>query len=273
MASNLACVGLAAACQAELSALVDAVLPSAVRLGQGAGVELLRWEDPSGARLVFVVDDGQVVSFLPSFASAASTRLAHVNRLNADVAIAAVVDDEGEQLTSVAFELEQIRLLPDHPVKSALAGVSFLGTRISVHLDSEAFGRSPESLLDPNADPDEPPPAHYVERGFKWPPRVGEESFFSYGVFGDPSQAKAHGRFSGVVLHAERRTVRQTGQSFIVAKVQTVGIEANVCLSGLEFEGVPEPGQIIAGDVFIVGSMPELEPSSPTRRWWQRARS
>jgi len=272
MESNLACIGLATADEAALNVLVRAVLPSAVRFGRVADVELYRWEDRSGARLILGVKNGHVVSLLPSFAAEQSTRLADLRRVNADVAIAAVIDEDGEQLTSLALELEQIRLLTDHSVESAAAAISFLGRRVSVHADSEAFSRSVDSLLDPNADPNQPPSAHYIERGLKWPPRVGNESFFSYGVFADPTHAEAGARFAGVVIHSERRTVQQSGQTFVVSTINTVGIEATVCLSGAEFAEVLQPGQVVAGEAFIVGSVPALEQSKPVSRWWQRRR-
>jgi hypothetical protein len=44
---------------------------------------------------------------------------------------------------------------------------------------------------------------HYLERGWSWPPRLASESFISYGVFGDPAQARARARLSGTVLKAE----------------------------------------------------------------------
>jgi hypothetical protein len=273
MASNLACIGLAAANEAELNTLVGGVLPRAVRFGRDGEVELYRWQDPSGARLIVGMRDGQVISLLPSFAAERSTRLAGVRRANADVAIASVVDEDGEQMTSLALELEQIRLLPEDVVDSAAAAITFLGRRVSVHTDSEAFSHSAESLLDPKADPNEPAPAHYIERGLKWPPRVGDESFFSYGVFTDPTGAEAVARFAGVVRHSERRAVHHSGQAFVVATIQTVGIEATVCLSGAEFADALQPGQVVAGEAFVVGSVPELEQTKPAHRWWRRRRA
>jgi len=44
---------------------------------------------------------------------------------------------------------------------------------------------------------------HYLERGWSWPPRLASESFISYGVFGDPAQARDRARLSGTVLKAE----------------------------------------------------------------------
>ena len=132
--------------------------PSAHRFGVVDTLELLRWQDASGARLVFGVANGDLIDFLPSFASTASVRLRDLRRANADVVVAAVVDDDGEQLTSLAFECEQMRLVPTGGVESALASLVLLGRQVSVHTDAASFGADPASLLDPDADPDAPPP-------------------------------------------------------------------------------------------------------------------
>jgi hypothetical protein len=80
------------------------------------------------------------------------------------------------------------------------------------------------------------------------------------------------------VLKAERRTVALTAQSFIVAEVSTVGITASVCLKGSDFAAVPLPGQVIAGEVFIAGSLVGFEAGASPKpslrrkpaRWFSR---
>ena len=270
MASNLACVGLAVADTAELTGLIRAVLPDAAVVGSGQGVELLRWEDPSGARLLLHRQEGQIRSVLPSYSGEPSTRVAAVHRANPTVAVADVTDERGEVVTRLALELEQMPLLTDALDGGAPAAITFLGRKVTVHPDAAAFGRSPDSLLDPNADPNRPPPAHVAERGLAWPPRLGAESFLSYGVFGEPEQANAWARVAGTVLRAERRTVERTGQRFVVATVRTLGMVASVCLSGVELGGELAPGNVVSGDVYVVGSVPVLERPSPSTRWWRR---
>src|SRR5688572_12872699 len=133
MASNLACVGLAVSTRDELEVLVAAIRPAAVRFGRIGGIEWLRWDDPSGARLVIGLENGVLVDFLPCFAADATTRLARVQNVNSEVTSADVVDDDGQQTTALTFELEQRRLLPDQPVESALASFVFLGRNVTVH--------------------------------------------------------------------------------------------------------------------------------------------
>ena len=109
MASNLACIGLEMADANAFNDLVSAVLPQAAPLGPVGDIEILRWEDPSGARLIFGVRQGSVVDFLPSLSSHSGIRLGDLAPANDDVVTAKIVDDDGEQVTSAAFELEQRR--------------------------------------------------------------------------------------------------------------------------------------------------------------------
>jgi len=78
----------------------------------------------------------------------------------------------------------------------------------------------------------------------------------SAGVFSAPEQAQAYALLHGTVLDAERRTVIATGQSFIAARVRTAGFEVDLCVPATI--PVPEPGNIIGGQVFLVASMPAL---------------
>ena len=119
---------------------------------------------------------------------------------------------------------------------------------------------------------DEPPPPEYAERGWEWPPRIAAESFFSYGVFGGTG---AGAMLHGIVLGADRRTVAETGQTIVVATVRLLGFKVCVCLPGDRLPTNPVKGNVIGGDVYLVGSMPglvsnDLQPRS--RRGWLRRR-
>lgn len=229
MASNLDCVGLGVGDPAGLGRLVDMAVRYAEHLGELAGVSVLRWQDPSGARLVLGMRGTEVVDLLPSYAGAPGARLANVHAVNDDVVIADVLDEDGEQVTMLAAELEQRRLLP--AAKGAVQGLACvvaLGVDVTVWPDEDAFAASDASLVsDDGGDPGEAP-AHWVEQGWPWPPRMAAESFISYGVFGNPKQAEAYARLNGTVLRAQRKTVVATGQEFVAARVRTVGFEADV---------------------------------------------
>ncbi|MCU1428670.1 MAG: hypothetical protein JWL83_2670 [Actinomycetia bacterium] len=273
MSSNLACIGLAVDDDSALNALVSAVLPRGVLVGRADGIDVVRWEDPSGARLVFALKDKRVIDFLPSLSSRPGARLASVRASNASVATAAVVDEDGEQLTSVAVELEQRQFLGRSADLNGPAAIIAFGRAVTVHESAEAFAAADDSLLDPDADRDAAPPPHYAERGWPWPPRVAAESFFSHGVFGDPDQAVATAQMAGVVSESARRVVVETGQSFGVARVRTAGFEADVCLDARTHPTVPSSGAIISGTVFLVASIEALEPGpESTRRRFSRRR-
>ncbi len=240
-------------------------------LGSADGIDVLLWEDSnSGARLMIGVRATRVVDLLPSVASSGRTRLRDLRMVNDEVATAAVVDEDGEQLTSIALELEQRHLLGRATLGEVDAAVVACGVSVTSFPDKNPFSESRESLLDPNAENASEPPAHLAERGWTWPPRMAAQSFFSHGVFSEPAAAQATARLYGVVSESTRRTTAQTGQTFMVARVRTIGFEVDVCLSADEHEELPEPGAVLGGRVFLVGSVPTL--TTRTGRWrrWSR---
>ena len=274
MASNWACVGLPLTTGDELGALLEAVMPTARQVDSVNGVDVYRWQDDSGARLVVYVEDGAIVDVLPSFAATGTTRVGDVVARSGEIVSAAILDDDGEQLTAAAFRLEQRPMLANRTIDAAAAHFVFLCGSVTVHADDAAFAASPASLLVPGAEDDDPPPENVVESGLKRPLRFGSDSFISYGVFGDPADAPPVARFGALVRSAERRTNTALGQSFVVAAANIVGIEATLCLSGQEFPDVPVPGQVIAGEAYLVASISDLESpprSAPRRRLWRRA--
>lgn len=270
MASNLACVGLAVDEQAAFGDLVMQAVQDTAVIGRAGRSSLHRWEDSSGARLVLVTEQSEIVGALPSYDSGAEVNLTAVTAANEDVVTAAVVDGDGEQLTSAAFELEQRLLMPKRPLDKAVCSLTALGRSVSVHADDEAFAASSDSLMSPDTEDDGEPPAHYVEQGWAWPPRMAAESFISYGVFGEAAQAEATARLNGIVVASERKTNRLTGQTFIVARVRSVGFEVDLCMSIDEHPEPPPPGAVVGGEVYLVGSIPTLEPDPTARRSWFR---
>ena len=256
MASNLACVGLGVADVRDLSNLVRQASATARPAGTFDGVEVTRWQDPSGAALVLGWRDGDVADLLPTYASAVGGRVASCRLVNGSVAAAAVVDGEGQQLAGLTFEAEQYRRLKalGRPV-AGVARITALGTSITVHPDAEAFAASPDNLLNPVADPAGQPPAGDDDRDWAWPARVGPESFFSYGIFGDPAESTARARLSGTVVQAGHHTCTLTGQGFSAVTVRLVGFEAAVCLPDSEHPVTPEPGNVISGTVILTAAI------------------
>lgn len=272
MASNLACVGLAVASEDEIQSLVTQLLPLATPVGRAGRVEVVRWQDVSGARLVLGLEAGVVVDLLPSFAASPSARLRSIEFVSGDVARAAVVDEDGEQVTALAIEFEERRLLSAAPVVTeGVAGIAALGVDVEVFEDEDAFGASPLSLVDPDRA-DEPPPAHVLEHGLGWPARWGPESFFSFGVL-DGENPSAYARLAGTVLEADVRTVGITGRRFVHAEVRTVGFDAHVCMPHVEGAAVPVPGNVLSGVVFLAGVLPRSTAvETEKRKWFRRFR-
>jgi hypothetical protein len=199
----------------------------------------------------------------------ASAWLADIRMVNYDVAVAAVVDESGDQLTSAGLEIEQRRLLPGQPVEHASATISALGVEVAIFDSIASFEQSDASLLSDESTETEPP-AHYVENGWDWPPRVAANSFISYGVFSEGDAVTAHARLSGVVGATERRTVAETGQDIVVAVVETAGFEVTVCLEGAAHRD-PPVGGVISGTVFLVAALDGL-PAQNRSRWRLRRR-
>ena len=181
VASNLACIGLAVNDGTELGQLVTAAHRSARQIGVYDGVQVARWQDDSGAALILGWRSGELLDLIPAYTAASGGLLSGCHLINESVASAAVVDAEGEQLTAMAFDAEQYRQLQalGQPVSSP-ARITALGVAVEIYQDDDVFAASPGSLLDPSADSArEPPPQHYLDRGWTWPPRVASESFFS----------------------------------------------------------------------------------------------
>jgi hypothetical protein len=255
VSSTLACAGLPVTDEQQLSALLDRIMPEVQELGRTGRKRVVRWTDPSGARLVLDVTDEGVVDLLPSFRSGTTVLLGDLRAVNSDVAIASLLDEDGEEMTSVALALEQRRLLPRQPVARVRASLTALGVDVVVHPDAGAFESSDASLLDPDASGGAPPSTW--ERDWPWPPRVAANSLLSYGVFAEVADATAHARLAGEVLLAERRTVQATGADVVVAEVRTAGFSVTVCLEGAAHPQTPVPGNVLSGTVLLTASLEE----------------
>lgn len=234
----MSCVGLRIQGRDELAQLLTNVVPRSLSLGVVDGIDVRRWEDPSGARLILDLQDGKLISLLPSFAAPAGALVAGLRPLSDEVAVADVVDTDGETLTRLALGLEEQRFLPpDDEGWHGRAAIVALGNEVEVHENEDAFAASPASLLDPETEG-------------AASPRMGAESFISFGLFGDPD---AQARLHGTVKASERRVVAQTGQEVVLAVVQTAGFNATLCTPADALAWQPVPGNVLGGSVFMVG--------------------
>ncbi len=268
MSSNLECVGLGVDDEADFERLVDAAMASAQVVGEVGGVTVLRYDDLSGARIVFGVSDRSIVDLLPSFAGEPGCRVGELRMLDDEAAALSFVDEDDEVLTVGAVEVEERAWLragarPPAPVGAHLVA---LGVDMTVHADQDSYERSPESLLSEEDASAERPVDLPPDVG--WPLGFSAESFVSHGAF--DKEDGAYARLSGVVLSAERRAVALTGGAFVHARVRSVMGEVDVCLP--DPAGVPPPGAVVAGTAFLVGGLSGWVPGSKaaTSSWWER---
>lgn len=268
MPSNFDCIGLPGDSTEVIASLIEQILPASTHLGTAhSGAETYRWQDPSGARVVIEMRGKLVHSAVPSFAGMPATQLRNVVRLNDDVSSAEVTDDNGEQVTALALDLEQRAMLGRLTVAGRASLVAFVG-ELTVHADADAFAASPASLL---ADPASEPPAHFVEMGWPWPPRMGLESFISHGLFESARGARPLASLNGIVRDAHRRTNALTGTDFVTASVATAGFSVDVCMRPSDIADLPQAGQAVAATVYMVGSLDEwvVQASPPERSGWR----
>lgn len=258
MSSNLSCIGLDLTDESQFRRVVGAALDGATVLGERAGRRVLRWEDADGARLVLVLGPKrELLALTPSFAGEPGAVLASLRHATEECWTAAVTQD-GEQVTALAADLEQSALIDPAGGAGGRAAVVALGTSVAVLPDVAAFRASRASLLSPEREDPGEPPAHHVENGWPWPPRMAEESFISYGVFGDPAQAEPVARLNGTVLRSRTCRNALTGGVFHVARVRTAGFEVDVCLDASEHPQLPPPGSVVAGTVYLVAALESL---------------
>ena len=255
MASSLACIGLDVDSLDALNAHLSA-MPSEL-VGRIAGVESVRYTDPSGARVVVAVDqEGDTIDLVPSYDARAGALLGALGPLGPVVQTDVRLED-GSTATRLAADLEQRRHL-DGVLAGPLRGsVVALGLDVTVHADEAAFTASDSSVLG-TPGPDETPQ------------RWAAESFVAYGLFGTEGKPDPTAFLAGTVLDARTHTHSATGQTFHVARVRTVGFEATLCLPGSEHPTAPAAGNVVAGTCYLVVDVPTLwtvEPPRRKKRW------
>jgi hypothetical protein len=256
VASRFDCLGLGVASVGDLDDLVERALPRAFPVGEPEHPGMFRWQDASGARILFELEDDGIHGLVTSYAGAPGARLAQVWLANEETAYADAVDEDGETLTRFAIELEQRLLLRGTTAPAGgAASVVALGVDVRAHAGPAAFEASDDSLLaGPGEETDSTEPAGEIGRE---PVRLAAESLISYGLFGDPADSQPFARVSGTVLTVTPKRVALTGGRFTVARVRTVGMEVDLCLPGDQRDLTV--GGVVSGTVLLVGSLPHLE--------------
>ncbi|GAA1892891.1 hypothetical protein [Lapillicoccus jejuensis] len=230
MPSNFACLGFVRdpLHEDELFALLDRAFHLSRRLGVGLdGAHVHRWAGEDGSVLVVEVDGaGGVVGVTPSLVGRPGVRLADLRRVSVDVVTATALGPDQEPVAPLAVDLEERRFLDTHEA-AADASVVALGRDVAL------------------ADAD------------------AERTVHSYGV-GDgvarvPQQDAGRARLTGTVLAVQERRNELTDLPYRVARVDTVLGEVDLALA---VPG-PEPvvGDVLTGEVYLVGSVPALLPT------------
>ncbi|MCE1173679.1 MAG: hypothetical protein LWW77_03610 [Propionibacteriales bacterium] len=249
MASNLGCIGLDTDADG-FGDLMQRAYEAGEVVARRPQLTIVRWQDSSGARIVFALGaDGQPLSATPSLAGGPGAILADVVYQGDDVWKTSIVDDQGEQATAVAVELEGSAFFDQEQPPSGPATIIALGVGVTFFADEDAFNTSPASQL--SSDPGDAPP-EYAEKGWTWPPRWSPQSVLSYGLF-DAADG-AHAMLNGTVLAARTAHNSLTGQQFHIARVRTVGFEAELCVAATE-HALPVAGQVVSGTVYLIADL------------------
>lgn len=257
MPTDLACIGIDVADPDELERVGAVARERASRLGERAGRRAPRRQDDDGARLVLVVErTGRLGALTPSADAEPGAEPGDMTDL-AEECWSAVVLQDGEKVGPLAADVERSALLAAGA--GGRAGIVALGTDVQVLPDPATVEASPASLADGR---DDDPPARRVEEGWRWPPRMGAESFASLGLLGPPTEATARTHLDGVVLRSRTCRNSLTGAAFHVVRVRTGSLEADVCLAVEEHRDAPPPGAVVTGTVDLVVAL-ELPPARP----------
>lgn len=247
MATMYECIGLPIQDDESLRAVTLGLFPDATVLGETTAGAVLRWQDPSGARITFTLDpDDLIIDVVPSIDGAPGASLGRLGVLHGSIFEADVVDLYDETLTRLAMDFERY-LLMDHPdgTWSPRTSITALGLDVATFASPKAFADSAASVL--SGDASDPAAKH-----------VGHESFIPVGLFGPPEDVLPIARLSGTVVHATRRRNTRSRLLFDVARVRTVGMEVDVCTpAGGRLAAL---GEVISGTVYLVGSERNSEP-------------
>ena len=247
MATVYECIGLPIQDDESLRAVAPGLFRDATVLGETTAGAVLRWQDPSGARVTFTLDsEGLIVDVVPSIDGAPGASLGQIGALHGSIFEADVVDHDDETMTRLAMDLERYLLIDARDgAWSARTSITALGLDVATFASPQAFAGSAASILSGDASD---PAAK----------RLGHESFIPVGLFGPAEDVVPIARLSGTVMHATRRRNARSGLEFDVARVSTVGMEVDVCTpaSGR----LAELGEVISGTVYLVGSEGNSEP-------------
>lgn len=211
------------------------------------------WRDESGAKLVVNLDADGRVEAIPGFAGGPSALVTGLSAIDdTDLAVADVMDDDGQQVTRLCAVLDQRRLLPlvggDQTFEAVITG---LALSVQSYADEAAFAASPDADLGPLSRPRTLPNGTVLERA-----QLGPQSFIPGGMFEEPVSPMA--MVVGQVDRSWTKTVAKTGASFHVAHITTVGALGLYLCWPAELAPLAQAGQTVFAQAYLTMSIPQI---------------
>ncbi|SEF24196.1 hypothetical protein SAMN05421837_102607 [Amycolatopsis pretoriensis] len=263
MASHFEAIGIGVTSQHEFGERVVSLISAGTARQISAKTSEHIWTDPSGARLVAQVRNGEIEFLLPSLAGTTpAIPVRDVRLVDDETAMLDLLDDVDRQLICpVAVELEDRAVLAHHGgrLESGSLVLAALAEDVTVHADAEAYFAS--------QDDDKP--------------KFGADHFIPSGTFAlaEPSPdwtPSAHALFAGEVIDVETPVNTVTGTAFHRIRVRTIAaIELEVAIAATDLEQPPARGNVVSGTFFLTGRL-GLQPTDPAenppkrRRWFRR---
>ncbi|EME61673.1 hypothetical protein H074_10890 [Amycolatopsis decaplanina DSM 44594] len=221
------------------------------------------WTDPSGARLVAQVRNGEIEFLLPCLAGTTpAVPVRDVRLVDDETAMLELLDGvDGELVCPIAVELEDRAVLAHSGGRLEIGSLvlAALAEDVTVHADAEAYSAS--------QDDDGPKFAadHFIPSGT-----------FSLTERSPDRTPSAHALFAGEVIEVETPVNTVTGTAFHRIRVRTIAaIELDVAIATTDVEQPPARGNIVTGTFFLTGRL-GLQPTDPAensskrRRWFRR---
>jgi hypothetical protein len=211
------------------------------------------WRDPSGAKVVVNVNGRGEVEAIPGFAGGTTARITDIGWVEGTDALAAyVVDDQGAEVTRLCAACDQWRFLPGVSCEETFeAIITGLALKVRIYQGPDAFRVSPDADMSPLSEPLTLPNGVVLDRL-----PFGSESFVPGGMFQQPWNPMAF--FSAIVARSWTKTVEATGDSFHVARVNTVGALGIYLCWPAETATLAEPGNTVYAEAYLTAMVPEI---------------
>lgn len=232
-----------------LAEISDRVRP----LNKAENLEVYRYDDRSGAAVVFDVVDGSIADLRQAFLSEATAEANWVE-LGAGFALAAIKDTSGQVVARACVAMQDGLLHQPGREKSGQLHLSALAQRAEVYGDYASYAESETAQIFAKAANDGVDVGGGQGASEKETETAPLPAFISMGAVAATSGQPAHAGIvmAGKVLGAELHSNTMTGQNFWVARVDA-GFELDVCVAQNAIAGRLNKGNILAGEFALLG--------------------